>query len=123
MGSGRYVIRNLTKGKKAEAEMEIADTPIMRTVGLMFRKKIVPMLFVFEQEGIYPIHSYFVRGKFDAAYISKGKVVVEVFKSIAPNTPLVMPKKKALWLLELPPSLSRLIGIGKGDKISWEKVG
>lgn len=80
---------------------EIADTIFKRARGLMFRKKPKRLLFIFEEEGIYPIHSYFVFFNFDAIYLDKNMKIIEIFENIKPFTTLIKPTKKVKYLLEL----------------------
>ena len=96
---GRYEIANAARKKSVSAELEIADTEFSRMRGLMFRDEVVPILFAFGFDGIFPIHSYFVKGEFDAVYLSRGGRVNEIHRGIAPNTALVSPKKKSSFLL------------------------
>lgn len=120
--SPNYGISNLSKEKSETARMEIAGNDFSRMRGLMFRDKIVPILFIFNSEGIYPIHSNFVVAPFDAVYLSPNGTVVEMFRKIAPGTQLVTPKKKALYLLELPVEMTDSLSISVGDNISWKKL-
>lgn len=117
-----FAIRNAAKGKSALVYMEIADSSFARMRGLMFREKIIPILFVFDSEGIYPIHSNFVKAPFDAVYLSPEGRVVEVFRKIPPATQLVQPTKKAKFLLELPTEVFDSLSIEEGDIIDWEKA-
>ncbi len=112
-------LSNLSKKESIVADAEIADTEFSRMRGLMFREKIIPILFIFGSPGIYQIHSYFVKGEFDAIYISEGKVVTEVFRNIPPGTPLVTPKEKAKYLLELPVALTDRLAIKVGDRLDF----
>ena len=118
-----YVISNITKEKSETAYMEIADTTLSRTRGLMFRDRIIAMLFIFDGEGIYPIHSNFVIAEFDAIYLSPDGTVLEVFRKIPPATQRVTPTKNALYLLELPVDVTGRLNITEGDALSWKKIG
>ncbi|MEM2137539.1 MAG: DUF192 domain-containing protein [Candidatus Anstonellaceae archaeon] len=115
-------LSNISKKKSLRADVEIADSELSRMRGLMFRKKVIPMLFIFDSEGIFPIHSYFVKGKFDAVYLSVDKAVTEIFRGIPPGTPLVTPKKKAKYLLELPSEMTRKLAIEEEDKMNWNSA-
>lgn len=119
---GRHEIANSAKKKSISAELEIADSEFSRMRGLMFRDEIVPILFVFGFDGIFPIHSYFVKGEFDAVYLSRDGRVNEIYRSIAPNTALVSPKKKSSFLLELPPGMAKLLCIEEGDVLRWKPI-
>ena len=63
------IITNATKKKSIKAKLETADTNFKKVRGLMFRDEIVPILFVFGYNGIFSIHSYFVKKEFDAVYL------------------------------------------------------
>jgi len=43
-----YLISNVSKGKSQKAYMEVADSDFARMRGLMFRDRIIPILFIFE---------------------------------------------------------------------------
>jgi len=113
-------LSNLSRKKSAQLSLGIADDHLSRIRGLMFRKKIIPILFIFDKEGIYPIHSNFVCAPFDAVYLSEEKKIVEIFRKIAPNTQLVTPKKKARYLVELPVALTDGLCVRVGDRIEWK---
>jgi uncharacterized membrane protein (UPF0127 family) len=116
-------IANVTRKKRVKAELEIADTNLKRVRGLMFRDEIVPILFVFGYDGIFSIHSYFVKKEFDAVYLSAAGKVNEIYRRIPPNTALVSPKKKSSFLLELPVKMTDALCIEEGDVLGWKRLG
>lgn len=118
-----YAITNEGKGESVKAYMEIANTEFSRMRGLMFRDRIIPILFEFNSTGTYPIHSNFVKAEFDAVYLSEGGEVVEIFRKIPPSTQFISPQKPARYLLELPVETFDALSIEVGDKISWKKLG
>jgi uncharacterized membrane protein (UPF0127 family) len=89
----------------------------------MFRDEIVPILFVFGFEGIFSIHSYFVKEEFDAVYLAPDGHVNEIFRRIPPNTALVRPKKNSAMLLELPMKMTDSLCIEEGDVLRWKRMG
>ena len=95
-------ILNLSTSKSIEINLEICNTPSSRTRGLMFRKKCIPLLFTFDKEGIYPIHSFFVSFLFDAIYLDENFIITDIFRQIKPFTKYVANTKPAKYLLELP---------------------
>ena len=117
-----YLVANPPKGKSVKILLEIADNELSRMRGLMFREKIVPILFVFGFEGKFPIHSHFVVAEFDAVYLSSGGAVNEIFRKIPPNTTLVSPKKASSYLLELPVEMTDRLQIKVGDRLEWKKI-
>jgi uncharacterized membrane protein (UPF0127 family) len=119
---GMHEIENVAEKKRVKAELEIADTNLKRVRGLMFRDEIVPILFVFGYDGIFSIHSYFVKKEFDAIYLAKNGRVNEVYRRIPPNTALVSPKKKSSFLLELPVKMTDALCVEEGDVLRWKRI-
>jgi len=117
-----YLISNVSKGKSQKAYMEVADSDFARMRGLMFRDRIIPILFIFDSPGKFAIHSNFVKSEFDAVYISQDGKIVEIFRKIPPSTQLVSPKKTALYLLELPPELFDKLHLAVGDEVAWKEL-
>jgi uncharacterized membrane protein (UPF0127 family) len=112
------MIKNFRSKKKSNLAVEMLSTPFARSRGLMFRKKAVPLLFVFDSIGIYPIHSLFVFFPFDSIYLSKDFVVNELYESVPPFLPLLTPKVPSKYLLELPAGFAKKLSIKKGDALS-----
>lgn len=110
-------IKNARNGKKICVECEVADTPLARSIGLMFARKPKCILFKFDAEGVYPIHSFFVNFPFDAVYLDAQMRAVEIFESIEPFTPLVVPRKKAAYLLEMPQGSAKKLGLVERDAV------
>ncbi len=104
-------------GKKIIAKnAEVANTPLSRMRGLMFREKPCAIWFEFEEEKKWSIHSFFVSFPFDAVFLDAGMGVVDVVSSIPPFTPNVTPKKACKFLLELPEGSVRKLKIKAGDR-------
>ncbi len=101
------------KGGKA-FRSEMAKSFFEKMRGLMFsgRKNI---LFVFDREGIFGIHSFFVFFPFDAVYLDVEKNVVDVIRDIKPFTSYAENTKPAKYLLEL----TEKNGLKVGDKLDW----
>jgi uncharacterized membrane protein (UPF0127 family) len=117
-----YELSNLTKKKSVKISLTTASNPFERMRGLMFRPKIIPMLFIFGSSGRFPIHSHFVVAEFDAIYVGNDGVVVEVFRRVPPNKDLVLPTKDASFLLELPMEITDNLRIEEGDRLEWKKI-
>ena len=116
------LLSNLSKKKSAKIPMEVADNDFSRMRGLMFRKKVIPMLFIFDSENIYPIHSKFVPAKFDAIWLSPNGTAVDVIRRIPPNRAIIRPAQRALYLLELPPEITDRLQIEAGDNLEWKNI-
>ncbi|MEM3372767.1 MAG: DUF192 domain-containing protein [Candidatus Aenigmatarchaeota archaeon] len=89
---------------------ELCDNQFSRARGLMFRKKPERLFFVFDEEKIYPIHSFFVFFVFDAIYIDKNFRVVEIYEAVEPFS-FISPKNKAMYLLEAEKGFCKKYGI------------
>jgi len=98
-------------------DIEVAGTFFAHMRGLMFRRKIVTLLFVFDTEAVHDIHSFFVFGKFDAIYLDERMNVVEVFTAISPFAYLAT-HKPSKYLLETPAGFAREHGIAPGGRLS-----
>jgi len=86
------------KNKKIEIEAKEAN----KLIGLMFKtKKHENLLFKFEKEGIYPIHSFFVFFPFVAIWLDKNNKILEK-RIINPFEFYVAPKKPFKKLIEIP---------------------
>lgn len=112
------MIRNKTKRKIIARDYELAASSFARARGLLFRKKPISILFLFREEGMHSIHSFLLPFEFDAIYLNKQKEVVEIYPSIKPSS-LITPKKKALYLLELPPGSASRLKIEVGDELEF----
>ncbi len=99
---------------KRRFECETAETFFEKMKGLMFSGK-KNILFVFEKERIFGIHSFFVLFPFDAVYLDERRRAVEVMKNILPFTPYVRNSEPAKYLLELAePNTVKV-----GDRLGW----
>ena len=114
-------LSNATKKKSLALQVEIADNDFLRMRGLMFRPAVVPILFVFGSPGIFPIHSHFCPGEFDAVYVSQEGKVVEMFRKIPPGMDRITPAKTASYLLELPVKITDKLKIEVGDSVRWKE--
>lgn len=98
----RKVFRVGFKGKKIFIKDYIlCENIFSKTRGLMFRPIgfKIPLVFIWEKQGRYPIHSFFCR-KFLAVWLADGKIlekkVVDAWKT------LVLPSKSFDTLIEIP---------------------
>jgi uncharacterized membrane protein (UPF0127 family) len=101
------IVENKSNGKRMECEG--APSILQKIRGLMFRRKIVPILFDFHTDGSHGIHSFFVCAPFYAIYISSSGRVVDKFR-VAPNEAYRVNSSPARYLLE--------VDEGKGDWFS-----
>lgn len=85
--------------------------------GLMFRKKVKTILFVFPRSWRWEIHSCFVFFNFDAIYLNSDMEVTEIMENIKPFRLTLMPKDYAKYLIEAKAGFAKEKGIKIGEKI------
>ncbi|MCK4670057.1 MAG: DUF192 domain-containing protein [Nanoarchaeota archaeon] len=95
--------------------MKTATNIFSQTIGLMFRKNIVPICFIFKKEKTHPIHSFFVFNAFEAIYLDANRSVVDI-KTIKPFQLNIKNKAPAKYLIEVP------IGWAERNNLSIGKV-
>ncbi|MDP6294173.1 MAG: DUF192 domain-containing protein, partial [Candidatus Woesearchaeota archaeon] len=78
---------------------KICKNFITCSLGLMFQKP-KPLLMVFKQDKLVPIHTWFMRGVIDVYYLDENKNVLE--KATLQPWKYYKPKTKARFILELP---------------------
>ena len=106
------------KGARIICDADVCGTFWKKFRGLMFRRKAVPLLFVFDSEmrERNAIHSFFCP-RFDAVFLDRRKKIVGVERNIAPWKIAVFPRKAFIYLLELPAGVSK--GLREGDTLAW----
>ncbi|MFH1750062.1 MAG: DUF192 domain-containing protein [Candidatus Micrarchaeota archaeon] len=101
---------------------ELADTPLKKTKGIMFRKSLEkPVLFVLERESIAraAIHSFFCLIRFDVIFLNEKKEVVDIRENIGAWKPYIAPSKPAKYFIECAGGEARRLGIKVGEKLEW----
>ncbi len=109
------IVENKRNAKKLECEN--AFTTLQKIRGLMFRKKIVPLIFDFNYEGVHGIHSFFVCAPFYAIYLSSAGKVTDKFR-VCPNTAYRKNSFPARYLLEV--DEGRAGWFEKGDMVVFD---
>ncbi|MCH7649017.1 MAG: DUF192 domain-containing protein [Thaumarchaeota archaeon] len=112
------MIKNLTKNIVIVKKAKICKSIFSKTIGLMFSIKPESLIFIFREEKIIPLHMLFVFYPIDVLFLDKNKKVVEAkenFKSFSFYTP----KKKAVYITELPKGIIKKSRTKLGDRISF----
>jgi uncharacterized membrane protein (UPF0127 family) len=91
-------IKFKTREKEFIVEAKVCDNFWSKLSGLMFRRKSLPLLFVFKNHGMYAIHSWFCK-KFLAVWLDDQGVVD--IKLVRPWRSYVVPKMEFNKLLEV----------------------
>ena len=118
------VVSFLTENKNVSFDVEVADTPIKRTIGLMNRTELPQksgMLFIFDQEGIQGFWMKSTLIPLDMIFISADKKIVHIQKSAQPCKVLdcetYSSEKPAKYVVEINGGLSDKLGIDEGQKV------
>ncbi len=105
---------------------ELAMTAEERARGLMFRERIQPdqgMLFVFEEEGIYPFWMKNTLIPLDILWLGGDRRIVHIASDLPPCTaepcPSYDPEVPAFYVLELKAGEARARGLKTGDRLEF----
>lgn len=97
------MIKNSTNGKDIIPKARVARSLWSRCRGLMFtRQKDEGLIMVFPREIIASLHMLFVFYPIDILWLDEKQIVVDLRKKVPPFLPLIIPRKKAKYVIELP---------------------
>lgn len=113
------MIRNKSKNKIVAKEYVKCYDSISKTFGLMFRKEIKPLIFIFKHPKIYSLHTYFVKFPIDLIFLSDSFEVLEVKQDLKPFKSF-KPKNPASFVLELPEHSIINSNIEVGDIVTFK---
>ncbi len=115
------VLKNLSKGVRKKYKINFADSYFEQSLGLMGRK-LEPkeiMILRFSKQGLYGIHTWFMRQTIDAIFLDKNKRVKKIKKAVKPWKSIEPTKCK--YIMEANPNFSELFSIEKENKIKWKE--
>lgn len=102
-------------------DVELANTPEERNLGLMYRKGMDEnqgMLFIFPDEDMRSFYMRNTEFSLDIIYLDKDRKVVSIAKRAKPYDETSLPSEApAMYVLEINGGLSDKWGIDKGDVI------
>lgn len=108
-------------------QVEIANNEQERSKGLMYREKLDEnsgMLFIFEEEGVYPFWMKNTLIHLDIIWINKNKEVVYIMDDAQPcmieTCESFNPGKDALYVLEINSGKSEELGIKIGNRLEFK---
>ncbi|MBD3270108.1 DUF192 domain-containing protein [Candidatus Peregrinibacteria bacterium] len=109
-----------------EFNVEVAETPLERQQGLMFREKLPAdegMLFIFQSSGEVNFWMKNTLIPLDIIYINSAKEIVHIAKNAIPceeePCPLYSSNGDTQFVLEINAGLSDQLGIEIGDRVEW----
>lgn len=117
------MITNLSKkgeNRIITNKKKILKNFITQGTGLMFRIKLedTGYIFVFRKEHIIGITMMFVFFPVDVLFLDKEKRVVEIVEGLKPFANY-WPKKKAMYVVEVPKETVKMKKIGIGDELEF----
>ena len=115
MTAGSFVVRNRTRGATLASNVEVADTPRARRIGLLKRDSLNPGqgLWIFPTQAI---HTFGMRFPIDVVFIDRQLRVKRIYHRLAPFrlTSLVW---SAQSVLELPSGCLASTNTSVGDEL------
>jgi len=103
-------------------KVEKMKTWFQKAKGIMFRKKLTTAVVFdmnFESKANSAIHSFFVYVPFDVVFLNSKKKIVDM-KTVNPWTFLVVPKKAAQYIIEIPKGTIKKHKLTMGQKIKLD---
>jgi uncharacterized membrane protein (UPF0127 family) len=115
------MIKNSSKKTELASKKKYAKTLWQRARGLMFTfpQNDSGLIFVFPKLTEASLHMFFVFYPIDILWLDEKKKVVDLRTRIMPFMPLIVPKKKAKYVIELPIFSIENSKTKIGDKIEF----
>lgn len=111
-------------GTAVATDIELADTVLKKTVGVMFRRRLpqgFAMIFDMglESRAGIAIHMLFVFISIDVVYLDRDRRIVDIKRRLRPWIGLAWPKKPARYAIEMPAGAADRHGLKEGDRLTW----
>ena len=110
-------IINKTRNIIIEKQTKECTTILSQGIGLMFRTRIVPLLFTLKRAQRITIHSFFMLKTIDIIFLDDEKTVVDM-TTLKPWT-WYIPKEKVTYVIEVPEGTILSTKTGKGDELTF----
>jgi uncharacterized membrane protein (UPF0127 family) len=115
----KMYIKNTTRKTLLAKDAKLCKNIFSKTLGLMFSRKIRPLIFIFKKEKIIPLHMFFVFYSIDVLFLNKNKIVIEIKGNFRPFT-FYTPKNKVQYIIELEKNTIKKSKTEIGDKIEFQ---
>ena len=124
-GDPRVVIAT-RNGSEAAFEVEVADTPAKRELGLMYRRELPAdrgMLFIFPDESVLTFWMQNTPIPLDMIFIGSDLKIVGIVRDAVPFTTSARSVgKPSRYVLEIGGGAAQKRGIETGDKVRFEGI-
>jgi uncharacterized protein len=125
-GSDPRVIVSTKNGQQVAFQVEIADTPAKRELGLQYRRELADdrgMLFLFSSEQIQAFWMKNTPIPLDMIFIGRDRRIVGIIEQTTPfSTDSLSVSAPSQYVLEIKGGLSRLKGMTTGDSVRFEGI-
>ncbi len=111
------MLKNKRNNKILAKETTLCKNNFSKALGLMFSRKKT-LIFVFNKEKIISLHMFFVFYPIDVLFLNKNKKVVQLKENFKPFR-IIIPKKPAKYIIELPNKTIKRTNTKLGDTISF----
>ena len=111
-------------GTVVATDVEMADTVLKKTVGVMFRRHLPPgfaMIFDMgrDMRANIAIHMVFVLVSIDVIYLDGRRTIVDIKHNLRPWIGMAIPKKPARYAIEMAAGSAVKHGLKNGDTLTW----
>jgi uncharacterized protein len=125
-GSDPRVLISTKNGKQVAFQVEVADTPAKRELGLQYRRELADdhgMLFLFPRE---QVQSFWMKNTpipLDMIFIDSDRRIVGIIEQTTPfSTDPLSVSAPSQYVLEIKGGLSRVKGMTTGDSVQFEGI-
>ncbi len=111
------MLKNKRNNQILAKEPKLCKNNFSKALGLMFSKQKT-LIFIFNKEKIISLHMFFVFYPIDVLFLNKNKKVVQLKENFKPFR-IIIPKKPAKYIIELPDKTIKKTNTRLGDTISF----
>jgi len=101
------------------SKAKLCKNHFSKALGLMFSRKNKTLIFIFDKEKIISLHMFFVFYPIDVLFLDKNKKVVQIKENFKPFR-IMIPKKPAKYIIELPNNTIKKTNTKVGDTIRFK---
>ncbi len=106
------------RGKLIAKKAKLCDNIISSSLGLMFSKpKVAVLKASIESINLTTIHTVFMRFPIDVIWLDRGLKIVDIRRNVKPYRFPIAPRKKSMYVIELPAQKELAVNIG--DKLKF----
>jgi uncharacterized protein len=114
-------LKNTTRKTTLATGIISCRSVLSQMKGLMFSRRIEDkaLIMVFKREQIVALHMMFVFFPIDIIFADKSRKVVELVRGARPFISQIVPKEKAMYVIELPAGVINKSRTKVGDRLAF----